>query len=160
MMKNGFTQIELLVVVVILTVLFSMGGVILNSFVNQDLLAVEVQKVESLISEARLRTVAGISQTESEGLNYGIHFETDRYLLFSGTVFDDQDAHNQVFLLPDTIRIQQIDLPGDNLIFAKVSGEVLDFDPNQNSLILEQTKTATARKISINRLGTFKAEKP
>lgn len=157
-MKKGFTQVELLLVVGILAVLLSLGTVIFSNFARQDQLMVEARKIESLLNEARMKTVAGFSLGEAQSQNFGVYFQVNQIVLFSGSSYDSLNPKNQIFTLPTELEIKSISLPSGSIVFEKISGEVLNFDPNLNSLILNDQKSDQEKRISVQQLGTVKIE--
>lgn len=154
MMKKGLTQVELLLAIGILGVLLALGAIVFGSFARQDQVLVEARKIESVLNEAKMKTMAGLSLGGSQALNFGVYFANDRYFLFPGLVYDPQNSQNQEFLLPEAIEIKWLVLPADSVVFAKISGEVWGFDPSQNYLVLSDQQSDEEKKISINQLGT------
>ncbi|MFC1727007.1 Tfp pilus assembly protein FimT/FimU [Patescibacteria group bacterium] len=157
-MKKGFSQIEVLIVIALLVILFSLGTVVYDNFVKKDRLIIEARKIESLISEARVKTVAGFSLGGSQALNFGVYFEDDQYTLFPGTVYSSGNSQNQVFVLPDSVRIDEIFLPADSIVFEKITGEILGFDPVNNYLMIADQQSSMREKISVNQLGVVLIE--
>lgn len=157
-MKKGLSLIELLVVIGILAILLSLGTVVFGSFIRKDQVLVEARKVESLISEARMKTMAGFSLGQDQALNFGVYFQTDRYFLFPGLTYDALNPNNQEFTLPPTVEIKEISFPSQTIVFEKISGEVFGFDPSQNYLVLSDIRSQEEKKISINQLGVVTIE--
>jgi len=157
-MKKGLTLIEVLVVIGILAILFSLGTVIFGSFTRKDQALVEARRIEAILNEAKIKTISGFSLGEGQNLNFGVYFQTDRYVLFPGLTYDPQDSRNQEFLLPVSLEIVPIFFPENSVVFEKVTGEVLGFNPDQNYLILDDKKSQEKKKISLNHLGRVKIE--
>ena len=157
-MKKGFSQIELLMVIGLLMILFLLGGVVSRNFLKKDQLMMETRKIESLINEARIKTVAGFMTDGGVTSNFGIYFEFDRYFLFPGESYDSEDQNNQEFAFPSVVEASTISLPNNSLIFEKITGEVKDFDPNQNFLMIRDQESQSEKKISFNQLGTVVIE--
>lgn len=159
MKKNtGFTLIEVLITVSLLAILLGLGSVVFGSYARQDQLEAESKKLVGIIAEAQTQTLAGFSQGGSDSLNFGLHFETDSYTLFSGLTFNPADPQNQKTSLPLRLQFSQISLPGQNLLFEKITGQVLNFDPAQNYLLLQDQSANQKKKISINKLGVVQVE--
>ena len=157
-MKKGLTVIELLIVVGILAILLTLGTVVFSSFARKDQLLVQAKEIESILNEARMKTMAGFSLGGDEAFNFGVYFQTDRYILFPGSTYDSQNANNQEFILPTTVEIKSISLPSESIVFEKITGEVMGFDPQQNNFILNDKRSQEEKKMSINQLGTVKIE--
>lgn len=152
-MKRGYTLIELLLVIGLLAILLSLGGVVFSNFVRQDQVQSEAEKIQNLIQEARVRTVSGYTLGGELSLNFGVYFDSDRYILFPGLIYSAEDDRNQVFLLPSGWRFSPIFFPGGSVVFEKVSGEVGNYDPAQNFVTLVDSRSGQAKKITVNRLG-------
>lgn len=157
-MKKGYSLIDLLIAVAVMVILFSLGSVIYRNFVRQDSFLTESLKIKSLINEARMKTVAGFSLGETQALNFGLYFQNDRCFLFPGTAFSPENVKNQEFILPTSLEIETVTFPAGSLVFEKISGEVRNYDPLQNFLILKDKQNLKTRKISVNQLGTVLIE--
>ena len=157
-MRKGFALTELLLSIGILAILMGLGTVVFSNWAHQDRVTVEVRKLVNLINEARSKTLAGYTLGGSSALNFGLYFQNDRYFLFPGTSFNPDDAGNQEFLLPSSVKLSTIELVNDSLVFEKISGEVRNFDPVQNYLIVGDTSANVEKKISVNQLGTVMVE--
>ena len=156
--RRGFSQIELLLAILILMIVFSMGTIVYSSVVRQDQIQTEVQKIGSVINEARMKTIAGYRLGGSSGYNFGVHFEEDSFTLFPGLIYQTGNANNQKYLLPDNLMIEEISWANSGLVFNKVTGEVVDFDSLNNYIVLSDVNLNQQRKISVNFLGTITVE--
>ena len=159
-MKKGLTQVELLLTVAILAILFVLGTVIFSNFSRQDLILNEARKIKSVISEAQTKTVAGFKLGGSQALNFGVYFSSDSYVLFSGTTYDPLNVNNQELVLPENLELTTIDLPDSSLVFTKITGEVTNYNPVLNNLILRDQTIGQEKKIIINQLGMIGLEDP
>jgi prepilin-type N-terminal cleavage/methylation domain-containing protein len=156
--KKGLTLVEILVVVGVLAIIFTLGTVVYGSFAQKDQVLSASREVENLINEARTKTIAGFTAGDDQARNFGVYFQSDRYYLFPGTVFDPNNQGNQEFLLPLSIEIKNVNLPGSSVIFEKVSGEVRNYDPVNNWLILASKRSEEEKKLTVNRLGVVVIE--
>ena len=156
--RRGFSLVEVLLVVGLLVLLFSFGAVIYSSFTRADQFVLETGKIRELINEARVRSVSGISLGGSQALSFGIYFQTDGYTLFPGTAYNSADTRNQRFSLPVKIEISEINLPANSLIFERISGEVLGFDPVSSHIVVTDLQSDRENKIIINRFGVVTVE--
>lgn len=153
--SSGFTLIEVLLVIGLLTLLLSLGIVSFGQTNTRLRLESSTSQIVSLLTEAR--TKAMITDTEGQPTSsvYGVHFEADKSILFRGSSFDSQNPNN--FVIPaDKVTILPnlpCGVPTDchNVIFTRVSGEVIGFDPVLNWLCL--TSGSSSTKLAINFLG-------
>jgi len=145
-------------VVAILAILLSLGGLVYGNFVRQDQLNTEVLKIKNLFAEAQVKTLAGYTGGETDPQNFGLYFEEDSFFLFLGSVYNPSENRNQAFLLPESLTFSEINLPSDSVVFERVSGQVVDFDTDQNYLILTDSLTGQAKRLTINQLGVVVVE--
>lgn len=116
---NGFTLIEILLVVGILTLI---GAVSIASFVNSRNvreLNTSGQNLLSVLRLAQSRVLAG------EGSDtWGVRLEQARYILFQGTDFASSGT-TTIYTLPDNLEIVNINLSGggQEVVFKKLTGE-------------------------------------
>ena len=86
-------------------------------------------------------------------LSKGIHFEANRYVLFSGEQYVSTASTNIVVNLPAGLRFYAINLPDNAVIFEEGSGAVRGHDPARSSVTLAPVAGGTARTLQINRYG-------
>lgn len=139
--KGGFSLIELLIVVVIIaTIAAFLLSSLFRSQERQNLNAAS-DDVVSLVAEARSRTLAARNDSV-----WGVHFETERVVLFAGPTFSEGAPENKEATFPKRVIISDIDLAsaGDDIIFTRLSGETgqygtitisLENDSSQNKII-------------------------
>lgn len=117
--SESFTLIELLVVVSITLFLATLTGLAFQSFQRESNLANDTEEVINILRMAKSKTIA------SEGaLNYGVHFESDKFVLFQGTVYDPLDTNNEISSLSQRTEIYEINLTGggSEVFFDRITG--------------------------------------
>lgn len=118
--RRGFTLIELIVVIAIATILFA---IIISGFSglrqHSDFNLAGDDSI-SYLQEARAKTLSSDSASA-----YGVHFETTKFVLFTGDTYDPLDSSNKDRPLPSTVEISAIILTGlgDEIIFKRLTGE-------------------------------------
>lgn len=140
--ESGFTIIELLISVAILLVLASLAIFSTRTLLRQVEIDSTGQNILSTLRLARSKTLASEGET-----TYGVHFEADKYVLFSGSSYDESAAGNKEYTLNDT-EVHSISLNGGpgvvDVIFDRVRGTTsqygtvslrLNADNNQNRTI-------------------------
>ncbi len=153
MQKQGFTFIEVLVVMGIMTTLLALSIVRATSIERRAPLSATVTTVLADMRGAQTKAMSGYTQGETTAQAFGINFQTNQYVLFKGTSFNGADPTNAAFPLPTNITFSVIDLPGASIIFDKGSGDVVGFSDAANSVTLTQTLTNESKVITINRYG-------
>lgn len=119
--KNGFTLIEIIVAIAILTILFSVSILYYSTSSESAKLSTASQDIISNIKLAKDRTVASLASS-----SYGMHFENSQYVMFRGTSYSALDPNNIFYALPVGMEIANISLEGGgvDIIFDRITGKV------------------------------------
>jgi len=142
--KKGFTVIELIVTVGIITILSSLVTINLVTTQRHTSLAAAVLLLQSDLKQQQLKAMDGdTGQLGSSPANYGLHFETDKYTLFRQAFVSGAPA-NFVVKLDSNLHFTTL---GD-LTFSKGSGEIIG-----PSTITLEDGYGNHRTLNINHLG-------
>lgn len=119
-MNKGFTLIEFIITIVIVSILAGFAVISFASFRNNQALSNTVSDAVSIINEAKINTIS--SKDDSA---YGVHFETNRAVLFKGVVFSEPNPDNRSLLFSPLIEISSFSLNGGgtDIIFKKLTGK-------------------------------------
>jgi prepilin-type N-terminal cleavage/methylation domain-containing protein len=136
-MRNGFTVIEILIVIGISAALVGVSSgayITLQKRSNVDL---EARKLESVLNLARNRTLA------SEGSkSFGVHITSslNEYILFAGNTYVATDPTNEIFKGHTGVNLNSPQLfgGGSDVIFERLTGETRQF----GSVLLRDLKDA------------------
>ncbi|HAU39661.1 MAG: hypothetical protein UV80_C0002G0297 [Candidatus Peregrinibacteria bacterium GW2011_GWF2_43_17] len=146
MKKHGFTFPEIILVITILCV--SLGLIVLYAQTAQLRADLNSQR-DNFIGYLRLAQ----SDTESgkDGVNHGIHLETNSYTIFSGDTYAAENPENFTVELPETVIFQNILLNGNgnDIIFETPKGECNTY----GSVELFSEQINKIIQININELG-------
>jgi len=134
----GFTLIEILAVIGILAVLGTFGYLVTIDFYKSYAFNAERNAIVAILQKARSQSLANINQ-----FPHGVHFDSDQYVIFQGSVYDSGNSFNQK--IPAAFGITHSGII--DVVFAQLSG---DASPGGN-LILSDGKRLTT--ISINNEG-------
>lgn len=151
--RRGFIFIELLIVIFIFTTIIILPSIFFWAIGQTDRLDSQIREIVNALNEAQINTISGKSQASQETFSYGVHFETNYYDLFNGTSYNAADPNNLRNYLPSGFTFSQIQLAGGNVIFEKVTGQVLNFDPNLNYVELLENNSQSKKRIFISRFG-------
>jgi prepilin-type N-terminal cleavage/methylation domain-containing protein len=143
--QRGFTLIELLIVTGIIAILLIILLSRISTFGGQINLDTSAQKIVSTLESARNQTLA----SEDESV-YGVHFETNKYILFKGATYDPLDTNNKVFDLSNVEIYDTSVTGGSDVVFARVRGTTSNEGDIKVRLTADTSKTKT---IVINPLG-------
>ena len=139
-MRRGFTLIELLIVIGISSLLI---GFTYSSFrlLNQSqALGKDANLVATVLHEARAETLAS-----KNGNQYGVHFETNKIVLFIGTTYSSVDSTNINFPLNTLVTISTINIMGggSEVVFDRLTGDTSQTGTVTLSLISTPTSIRT-----------------
>lgn len=161
--ENGFSLIEIVVVIAILAIILSFSVPNLFS-------PLSIEKVNSMANDitANLKdaqTKAMNSETLGTGANseFGVHFTTNSYTVFIGTVFNPADTNSFSVATPTGLSIiPNLPCPSgpnncNNIVFSKLAGEVQNFDQIKNSLCLTDSLNNRIL-LTTNFLGVINAQ--
>lgn len=144
---GGFSIMEGLLVIAILSVVTSIVTYSLsNSRNNQNLKNGAVSVARTLV-DARERTLAAKDQK-----SYGVHFDADRAVLFSGNSYTAGDLSNEVYLLDSALEIVSVALAGggSDVKFTPLSAATIQ----SGSLVVRfKTKPSLKRTVTIYASG-------
>lgn len=144
--RKAFSLIELVTVMGIIAILFSLSVPQLFRLQNRNTLQTSLTKLVSSIRQQQLNSMNSPNQ-------YGIYFEPSKYTLFTGRTYSSSDPANTVAILDYPLQFTQVQFPSSLLIFASGSGEIISFNSANNALILEDTLNHDQRMVQFNSLG-------
>lgn len=153
--KKGFTLIELLLVSGMSAILF---GLIIFSLVGFRNTSSQQSSAASLVSDIKsqqFKAMMGETEGRADSDNYGIYFYSDRYVLFHGSGFNPDEPTNFTVDLPEDLEIASVSFPGSEIIFEKISGEIIGFSPGSDSLTIRALNVNKEIIISLNRYGVI-----
>lgn len=138
--KQGFSLIEILVVVAIVAALAAVGLLSLTSMRDRLLLDDAQSSLAFHLEESKARAVAGTGGTE-----HGVYFSENAYVQFLGDVYDPGDASNTAHALDPGLTLTTDILGDEVVIFSRITGTVdeavtltlsLDNDPTKTRVIV------------------------
>jgi prepilin-type N-terminal cleavage/methylation domain-containing protein len=146
--KNGFSLVEIIVVVFVMSVILSIAIISGRSFNDSINLENTAKSIDMKIKLAKSRSISALN-----GTNHSVHFETDRVVVFEGDTFDDSALTNEVFVFSDNIKINipvSLSGGGNNLIFDRLIGSTDNPGNISMEVISDPSKT---KQIIINTDG-------
>ena len=136
--QKGFTLIEILIAVVIITLLITSVIVSYRLFEKRTELEDTTQRIFSTLKLAQTQTLAS-----NDASPYGVHFENDQYILFKGNTYLVGALDNKIYQLPGRLEISQISLAdgGNDVIFQRIIGSTAQFGTIEIRIISQPTET-------------------
>ena len=142
--SKGVSMIEIIVVIII-GILISLAIIgPLKEFRNRQVLASSTERVSAVLNEARSNTL--VSKDDN---SYGVHIESDKVVLFTGTTYVEAAVGNEEILLNKNVSI--INHPATDILFQRLSGKT---DQSGNvELTLTSSSGTIQGIISIEKTG-------
>jgi type II secretory pathway pseudopilin PulG len=149
--SRGFSVFEIMISVIVLVIITSIIFVSFTNFRDRELLRRDTRSVTALIKEAHALTLAARND-----LQYGVHFEVGKAVLYPGTTYVPSSAENKEVLLSPLVSISLITLNtgGSNTLFQRLTGKTDGHGTVELSLITEPTRKRT---ITIGRTGVVES---
>lgn len=148
-MKNiynqGITALEILLVLSVLGVIFLIVIPHFSTIREMQVLKSGTEDILSSINKARGYTLSSLNSSE-----YGVHFQSDKVIIFKGKVFSDVAGDNENISLTDPAVISDVTLGG-------VPASAGDFYFNRLSGAPSATGTITISSPSFSKVITISA---
>lgn len=143
---KGFTLLELLFAVAIVSFIATIFIRPFSQFQKEQLLRKETDTVAALLGKARVNTIASINNRQ-----YGVHFATSSATLFEGTTFSSGGIGNDAHIFDSLVAVNTALFAGggSDVVFKKRTGET-DF---YGSVSLRVAGSAASSSIIIERTG-------
>jgi len=139
--SNGFTFIEVMIVIGVVALMAGLSIPIYQSFLVSSVLEDTTREVVQTLRSAQSKAMA------SEQLSdFGVHLEANKFVLFRGNIYNPADPENEEVILPTILTM--IPSFGSEVVYTSISGETLDIGS-----ISINTSQGNTRTITINSLG-------
>lgn len=152
--RQGFTLIELALIMSIIAILVSFIGVNLLKPQTTASTSSTATILVSDLREQQIKTMAGDGEGTAAAQAHGIHFESTRYTLFRGTTYSAGEPSNFTIDLESGLSLSTT-LPQQQIVFVKRSGEVAGYTSGQDTITLSHTQGGEQKTITINRYGAI-----
>ena len=144
--QSGVTLIELIVVLSISITLLAIATIGLSGAQQIAVTSTTGETIISDIKEQQIKSMIGDTEGRLTPDSYGVHFDTDKYVLFHGISYSAGDTSNFPVILNNQKFVSP--LPTD-IVFAKISGEITASVVIQ----LQDIPTGKLRKIHLSQYG-------
>lgn len=116
-MKNGFTLLELIIVLSILGIITLFIFSAFTDYKDTQVAEATVVEINSLIKETRQKTIS--AETSSQ---FGLHFATSSLTVFEGAVYSASNVTNRIYNFSNTNIDTELSSGGNDIIFSRLTG--------------------------------------
>lgn len=148
---KGFTLLELIVSITIVSILFALVVINLLNVKHKASLSTSIDTFITDIRNQQLKVMVGDTQGQVSMENLGIFFNADRYTLFQGN-YSPAEPSNFTITLGDNIVFGNISFPSSQVVFAPKSGEIIGATAD-NTIVIQDTQTQEQKTLTINKYG-------
>lgn len=161
---KGFTIIELLIVMGVFAIMFSLVVLNLSRTQSTSSLDADSSTLIAQIKEQQLKAMTGTVGTGfSSPQPYGIYFpasggNSTSYVIFERSVYNPVPSPTNtdvsVTLHPNVV-VSNITLTNNSILFNVTSGEVSGYISGSDSFTIKDTNTQKQKTITINKYGSI-----
>lgn len=156
--ETGFSLIEVLFVVAFFVIILAFATPNLFNPLGREKVGTLSNDIVSNLRDAQTKAMSSETFGKPATSEFGVHFGSNNYIIFRGTIFDPTDSDSFLVDIPTGLTVNP-NLPCNlapndcnNIVFSKLSGEVQNFDQTKNSLCLSDSLNNRIL-ITINFLG-------
>ncbi len=152
--NSGITLLEMLIAIGIFAILFGFITLNLPSVLRSTSVNSSVVELIGDMRGQQEKAMNGAGNGAS-GSNFGIYFQTDRYILFTGASYSAADPANFTVMLDKSITITNDTFPSSTLDFTQRSGTPSGFIAGSNTFVVKNSTGNQQKTIRVNRFGTI-----
>ncbi len=152
MHNRGFTLVETIMVMGIMATFLGIVTVGVLGFQRRASLSEVTNILVSDLQAQQVKAMTGASVSGSVPTGYGIYFEPNRYVLFSGSSYSPSDPANASVSLASPVSISSVGFGGNTVVFLRRSGEILGFVAGADDITIA-TDNGETKTIRLNRYG-------
>lgn len=153
--RPGFTLVEILIILGILAILFTISSLNLSNTIPKNTLDNAVELLVADIKQQQLSALTGDTEGQSTSSDYGVFFTSGKYTLFRGSSYNANDSANYDIKLDDIN--SSTTASGSIIVFEKNSGLIKNFQPSGNTITLTHLNIGQTKTVSINKYGIIES---
>ncbi len=140
---------------VMMSTLFAIVGQTLFQSYQSLSLDTVAEKMISDIKNQQMRSMQADTVIPGQFVDFSVYFEANKYVLFSGLVYDSSNITNIEVLIDPPISLSIIGLSGSTISFSRLSGDVRFFTLGQDTIVVLNSQTGETRQVHINKRGVL-----
>ena len=149
---SGLTAIEVIITIALLGILLTLGQGAYSVWQKKVYIHNAAEELKSVLVQTQQKAAAS-----ADGKSWGVHFEANRYVIFSGDIYDPLNPANSVKNLTGLNIVNPATSLSDgavgnspDAVFAEFTGQTV----NSGMITLQVTADPTvSRSISISNIG-------
>ncbi|OGH14979.1 MAG: hypothetical protein A2860_02125 [Candidatus Levybacteria bacterium RIFCSPHIGHO2_01_FULL_37_33] len=152
--ERGFTLVELGIVFGIIALLF--GFVTFNLANVQKITSIN-SAIDTLVSDIKSQQTKAMAGAGNSGTgeSYGIYFQSDRYILFTGITYSSTNSSNFTIMPGSNLEFVNSTFPDNSLVFSHQSGELNGFTDGMNTIVIQNIQGLGKKTVTVNRYGVI-----
>ena len=117
--QKGITILEIIIVIAVVAIMAMVAFPQLAKMKQTQILKNSCEDIISASNKAKSETLASLNS-----YNYGIHFQSDKVIIFRGTTYVSNDSNNETISITSPASISTITLSGGgtDFYFNRLSG--------------------------------------
>lgn len=152
--EKGFTLVELIIVLGITFIIFGFITINMVNFQQKTSVNTTIDTLISEIKNQQTKAMTGAG-TNGSGNSYGIYYQADRYVLFSGSSYSSGDPSNFTVMLDSNNSFTNITFPSNTIVFLQRSGELNGFINGSNTITLKNSEGLNDKTVTLNKYGVI-----
>jgi len=145
--KQGFTILELIITMGIFAIVASLTTVNLTNSQRHTSLNSTTTTLISDLKQQQIKSMTGDTEGRSISSSYGIHFDSNQYVLFHGDSYNSSDTSNFTITLDSNFSFLNL----GNIVFSRINGE----STGLTSIILRDNTINNQKDIRVNNYGVI-----
>lgn len=153
--NGGFTLVEMMLTMGIIAILATISSMLLSGLIPRSSLVSATEQFTAEVKQHQYKAMIGENLgVDSDDRNKGIKIEPHQYIFFEGEVFNPSAETNYAVLLEEPLSIES-NFADQTLIFEKGSGEILNFNPDLNTITISNASNNDSVSITFNEYGVI-----
>lgn len=153
--QKGMTIVELVLTVSIFSILVGIISINLLTTRTKATLHTTLTTITTHVKQQQKKAMFLHTEKGDTVDSYGIYFKPGEYILFQGSSYSPNDPSNFIVDLDDNLSFSTINLPNNTIVFATRSGEIMNFNGVQHSIVLTDQTSQEQKTIDMNKLGVI-----
>lgn len=150
--ERGVTFVELLVVMGIVAIIFTMTIINIAPLRDNTLMATTLTAMITDIKQQQIKAMIGDTDGSMSRNPYGVYLQTGSYTVYPGSTYSAANTKNFMVEVDPSI-VMTSTFPNNTIVFASGSGDLANFSNGQNTVTLRIAETGEQKIVTFNKYG-------